>query len=255
MSAALAFHTILAVVPVLGFGFWYLHRLGVTKRWVLMTQQYVFERLSVDSSAEIINVLNNMTLNLDDMSWGWVGFSILLYTAISLVAKFGRGLDSVMGEHSELQAELRRNWIQRLKIWLRRSLGILGLPVALTISVGVSQWIKHDSWLNHLIKLKHLGPIVGIPLSWGASITSVFFVYYFIPSRRVGFKAAFKLALVVGPLLELIRLLLGLYAKMAVAGQKVYGVFAIIPMLILLIQLSWAVLLSGAVWLRTISRK
>lgn len=131
----------------------------------------------------------------------------------------------------------------------------MGLPLALTISVVISQWIKEDSWFNQVLEIKHLGSVLALPLSWATTVTSVFFVYYFIPSQRVGVRAALHVALLTGPTLELLRILVGVYARSAFAGQKIYGVFAVIPVFILWIQLSWAVLLSGAVWLKSKTNK
>lgn len=236
VSAALAFHSILAVVPVLGLGFWYLQRLGVTKRWVVLTRQYVLEHLNVSSSAVFLKHFDEITHKMEKTSWGWVGFIVLIYTSISLIGKFGRGLDSVMNEPSEL----RGDWIHLIKVWLRRACGLVSLPLALTVSVGISHWFKQ----------KNFGSALSLPLSWTTTMVSVFFVYYFIPSRRVGIRRAFRLALVIGPVLEILRQLLGWYAESAFSGQQIYGVFAVIPILILWIQLSWAVLLSGAIWLR-----
>ena len=251
VSAALAFHTLLAVVPVLGLGFWYLQRLGITKKWIVMTRQYVLDHLNVSSSAAFLKHFDEISLKVQGIGWGWGGLLVLLYTSVSLLAKFGRGLDSVMNVPSELKGD----WIQKSKIWLRRACGLMGLPLALTISVVISQWIKEDSWFNQVLEIKHLGSVLALPLSWATTVTSVFFVYYFIPSQRVGVKAALHVALLTGPTLELLRILVGVYARSAFAGQKIYGVFAVIPVFILWVQLSWAVLLSGAVWLKSKTNK
>jgi len=211
-----------------------------------MTRQYVLEHLNVSSSAAFLKHFDEITSNIQARSWGWVGFAVLLYTSVSLLAKFGRGLDSVMN----ISSEVKGDWIHKGKVWLRRACGLVSLPLALTISVVVSQWIKQDSWFNQFLEIKHWGPVLMVPLSWATTVISVFFVYYFIPTQRVGVRAAFRLALLIGPVLELLRILVGIYAKSAFAGQKIYGVFAVIPIFILWIQLSWAVLLSGAVWLK-----
>lgn len=216
-----------------------------------MTRQYVLDHLNVSSSATFLKHFDEISLKVQGIGWGWAGFLVLLYTSVSLMAKFGRGLDSVMN----VPTDLKGDWIQKGKVWLRRACGLMGLPLALTFSVVASQWIKEDSWFNQLVEIKHLGTFLALPLSWATTITSVFFVYYFIPSQRVGVKAAFKLALLIGPTLELLRICVGLYAKSAFAGQKIYGVFVVVPVFILWIQLSWAVLLSGAVLLKTKTRK
>jgi len=237
-SAALAYHTLLGVVPVLGLVFWYLKRIGLTEKWIEATRLFVLERLNVSSSAEFLKYFDKLIVQSKGQSWGWVGVLVLLYSATSLVSKFGQGLDAMLG----IPLQMERTWKTWMRVWCRRGAGILGLPIALSISLVVSQWIR-EAKLGRVL--------MAMPLAWLSTILSVFFVYYFIPSQRLKTKKCFQVALVVGPFLELLRMALGVYARYAVSVHKMYGVFAVIPLFILWIQLSWAVLLAGAFWLKS----
>jgi membrane protein len=244
-SAALAYHTLLGVIPLVGLGFWYLHRIGVTDRWLIVTRDFVLDRLNVSSSEVFLEYFNRATQKAQGQGWSWIGLLILLYTGFGLLGKFGNSLDAVLihsGEkaHSQKAASI---------VWGKRFVGMLGLPLALMISVVVSQWIREDSWLNKLIEVPHFGPLFALPIAWLTTIISVFFVYYFTPTVNVKMKTAFRVALVVGPCLEFLREALGVYSHYAVSVHKIYGIFAVVPLFILWIQLSWAILLGGAFWL------
>lgn len=231
-SAALAYHTLLGIVPLLGLVFWYLKRIGLTDQWVQALRIFVLERLNVSSSVEFLRYFDQITQQTKGQSWGWIGVVLVLYSVTSLVGKFGQGLDAVLGIKSLPEKTLKR----LLRVWFRRALGFLGLPIALSVSLFVSRiWGRGG---------------LGFPLLWLSTSLSVFFVYYFIPSRRLPVKKCLKVAIGVGPVLELLRMGLGLYSHYAVSMHKMYGVFAVIPLFILWIQLSWAVLLGGALGLK-----
>lgn len=74
-----------------------------------MTRQYVLDHLNVSSSAVFLKHFDEISLKVQGIGWGWGGFLVLLYTSVSLLAKFGRGLDSVMNVPSELKGD----WIQK----------------------------------------------------------------------------------------------------------------------------------------------
>ena len=236
-SAALAYHTLLGIVPLLGLVFWYLKRIGLTEQWIQALRVFVLERINVSSSAEFLKVFDKITLQTKGQSWGWIGLVLLSYSAMNLVAKFGQGLDAVLG----IQYQSEKTFTRWMKVWRRRVLGFLGLPVALSVSLFVSQNWGRRFW--------------EIPLLWFCTSLSVFFVYYFIPSRKFHIKKCLKVSLIVGPVLELLRMGLGFYSQYAVSVHKMYGVFAVIPLFILWIQLSWAVLLGGALGLGFLSDK
>jgi len=151
---------------------------------------------------------------------------------MNLVAKFGQGLDAVLG----IKQPPEKSYLFWLRVWRRRVVGFLGLPVALILSLFVSQRLGRGGWEVLLVCF--------------CTSLSVFFVYYFIPSRNFPINKCLKVALVVGPVLEILRLGLGFYSRYAVSVHKMYGVFAVIPLFILWIQLSWAVLLGGALGLK-----
>lgn len=245
-SAALAFHTVLSIIPILGLGFWYLKRLGISGVWFEALEKLILERLNIGASAEFTKITQSLTEGVQGESWGWLGLGVLLYTVLSVIHKFGQALDTAA--RAEVLNE-KDTWKLRL-IWARRAIGLLSLPLALVMSMVLTQWIQADSFMNQVLKLKHLGPLIGRPLAWSTTTVSVFFVYYFIPAVRIRGTNALKVALIVGPLLEFLRNGLGLYARHAVSIHKIYGVFAILPLFFLWIQLSWIVLLTGALWLR-----
>jgi len=245
-SSALAYHTLLGIVPLVGLVFWYLKKIGVADHWIGLTRTFILERLNVTSSEMFLKYFNGLTEKVEGESWGWVGLILLLYSSWSLLGKFSGSLDAVVsGENPTL-----KTLEAFTKVWSRRLVSMVCLPLALMVSLVLSHWIREDSWAHRLFEVPHLGAFIALPIAWMSIIVAVFFIYYFIPSKKIPAKRALMVALVIGPLLEILRASLGIYAHYAVSMHKIYGILSVVPLFMLWIQLSWALLLAGAIWLR-----
>ncbi|MEZ4752509.1 MAG: hypothetical protein R3B54_18320 [Bdellovibrionota bacterium] len=88
-AESLAFHTILAVIPVLGFAVWLLNRAGVTRSWAEEIKRYVWQRLSIVDNAQFDRAIDAVLVSLRDESIGIYGTIFLIYTSWNLITKFG----------------------------------------------------------------------------------------------------------------------------------------------------------------------
>jgi len=246
-SAALAFHTLLAIVPILGVVFWYLSSIQLTDQWLNSVRMWILSQLNVSSSVEFTQYFSRLTRAVHGYSWGWIGFLLLLYSAYNLIEKFGGSIDLILGTR-EVEAKKRAMQASFSSLVLigRRLVVMLALPLALAVSLSLSQWIRRDSWFHYLFEMEMVGSYFAMPLAWLSTIVSVFLVYYFVPRKAVPWREALKAALIVGPVMECVRYLFGLYNTYAVSTHKIYGVFAVIPLFVMWVQITWMVLLCGA---------
>lgn len=60
-AAALAYHSLLAIVPIVGLCFWYLTRLGVTEQWRDLSRRFILQQLNVSSSKIFLEHFNHLT--------------------------------------------------------------------------------------------------------------------------------------------------------------------------------------------------
>ncbi len=245
-AAALAFHSLLAIVPIFGILIWYLQRIGITGFWLIQTRNFLLDQLNLQSSKAFISYFEKFTGNVTGQSWGWIGLLIFIYTAFNLIEKFGESIDAVIGSANphEVEADLLNYGLKLV----RRLLILLGLPVALVISVGVSHWIREDSLLRHLFHINKVGTLFALPIGWMGQFLSLTLVYGLTPSSKIKWKSALKVAFLVAAATELLRWGLSVYGRYAVSSAKIYGVLAAIPMFILWVQLNWLLLLSGALF-------
>ena len=127
---------------------------------------------------------------------------------------------------------------------------MLVLPIALGLSLVLSQWVRQDSWLHYILDIKTVGAVFALPVAWSTSIFAAFLVYHFIPKYKIPWKQSLKAAVIVGPTSEIVRYGFGVYNGYAVSVHKIWGVLAVIPMFILWVQVAWFILLFGAFIIR-----
>ena len=245
-AAALAYHSLLAIVPVVGLFFWYLTNIGVTDKYLKLSRDYIISQIDVGADHTFVEQFDRLTATVSGSSWGWIGVVLLVYTAANLIVRFGESLDIILDSAPNLP---KMTW-SSLKLSLRRIFVMLGMPVALTLSLVVTQWIRSDSWFHLLFKARLVGPYLALSIPVSVDVFVLFLIYHFIPRKPLPARQSFKAALVVGPLFEITHFGVGVYNGYAVSVHKIYGVLAVIPMVILWVQVAWILILSGALLVR-----
>ena len=246
-AAALAYHTLLGIVPIVGLVFWYLNAIGVTDLWISLLRGFLLDQLNIDSGEPFVAHFDRLTAHVRGRSWGIIGAVLLVYTAWNLISKFGDSLDAILAASGHTTEKNIPSW----RLALRRLIVMVALPVATTMSLVMTNWIRKESWFRSVLSIKTVGPYAALPIAWTAGITASFLIYSYIPRYRVRWYRALRVAFFVAPTGELIRFLFGRFNVYAVSTQKIYGVFAVVPMFIFWVQLSWMVLLVGALFLHS----
>ena len=238
-SAALAFHTLLSLIPVIGLVFLYLREIGVSKSWVSLTRNFLLSQINVNSSNALLTYFDKLTRPIEGNSLGWIGLIVLLYTAWMLLSEFGESLDQVL-ETSPNQHHIQKRG--SLITGLRRWMAMFLLPIGISFSLAISQWIKQDSWLHYIIDIKTVGHFIALPIPWIVNILILFLVYYFVPKIRVSRQQAFKAAVIIGPIIECSKLLFAWGTQYSVIMHKIYGILVVIPLFMLWVQLLWVLI-------------
>lgn len=247
-AESLAFVTLLSIVPTVGLCFLVLNRFGVTQRWVRDLERFVISHLNVVSSETVQRFFDRVISSLTHEAWSWVGVIFLVYTAFSLVTKFGAAQDAILRVRSADQMLFN---IGFFKLTAKRAVVMVCLPFVVIVTTFATEWIRTESWLRQLFALSGVGTILALPLAWLIDIAALTLVYALVPRRPVVVSSAFRAAAIVVPSLEVTRWGIGLYNRYAVSTHKIYGVLAAVPVTILWIQLAWVILLVGTLALRT----
>ncbi len=244
LASALAFQTILAVVPLIGLSLWYLKSIGFISKWADHFKTFVFEQLNVGANNEFIAKVEKFVGGVQSNSWGWIGVGVLIYTGFNLIFALGRCFDFILETRGG--KEKSTGFWARITI-LRRSMALPMIPTLLAVSLAAVTWLKGDSIFKFLLKQKTVGPWIAMPLPWLIDFLGFMAIYYLIPRERVAVKYAARAALIVTPLYEGGKYLMQLYARNSFATEKLYGALAVIPLFMIWIQLAWMIVLLGLI--------
>lgn len=245
-ASALAYHTLLAIVPVIGLVFLYLKKIGITRKWHQRVQEFILAHLNVGASEDFMKYFSKLTSTVSGNSWGYVGLGVFIYTGYSLIMRLGNSLDFILNT-SLAAPEFKKDF---LKLTLRRLFVLIILPVALMVSLFVTSWLKNESILREIFKLETVGPWLATPLPILIDGVAFFFVYHFIPQRPLRALETLKTAFLVSIVFELARMGVGTYNKHALMTHKLYGALAVIPVFIIWVQAAWMIILTGALFIR-----
>jgi membrane protein len=207
-----------------------------------MVRQFVHKNLSVGVGPQALEIFDKLTHTASASVAGIIGIAFLSYTAINLILKFSESLDQILNT----AVEEPRFEIRYLFIFGKRLLVLTALPISLIASLVVSNWIRYESMLKTLFRIRWVGAYLALPLTWLANIVVVTLIYKWIPKRSVPWLQAFRAAAIATPIYEAGRYLVGWYNTTMISTQKLYGALAAIPILVLWIQVSWMILLCGA---------
>ena len=245
-AAALSYHTLLGLVPVLGFVFGYLNVIGITKNWRDLLKSFILSHLEVSSGDLVLDQLSKLTQTQHVRGLGTAGMLVLLWSSYNLVTKLGNALDIIF------QTTLAEPSMQPrfLKLFMRRALIIAGLPIAVVLSVALTSWLQKGSWLRPLFRLESVGPYLALPLPVLVDVLALYLIYQFVPRVPGTWRASLRAAAIVGPVLSAARFCVGLASRKAFVTLQLYGAFATVPIFILWVHFMWMMILCGAllVW-------
>lgn len=236
MASALAYTTVLSIVPFLAVAFSIAKGLGL---YDAPPVREVLLRLTADRVAVVDGILDYIQ-NTNVKTLGALGTALLLATAVSLLSTVEGALSTVW------KVDTRRGPWTRFTTYT--TLIVVG-PVLLFAAISTTASLKTSAasrWLMGL-PLAHqalatLLAVMPLLLVW-----LVFFLLYrFLPSARVRAVPALIGALAGGSLWQALQWAYLTFQFGTASYNAIYGSFAQIPLLLLWLYLSWAIVLLGA---------
>ncbi|MCT4628173.1 YihY/virulence factor BrkB family protein [Halodesulfovibrio sp.] len=234
-ATALAYTTILSIVPFLAVLFSISKGLGVqdseTFRLLLLNASAGNEK-AVDALLQYVNNTNVTTL-------GVIGVATLLFTVISLMGNIEAAFNTIWNiKHGRT---LWRKFTDFFSI-------VLVAPVLLGVAVSLSVTFQHDSMVQGILSINavnylYIQVLRGVPsvVIWFV----FFFVYIFIPNTKVKAFSAFSGALVGVILWKSVESVYVSYLLGVNNYNLIYGSFAQFPLFLIWIYISWLIVLFG----------
>lgn len=230
-AAALAFTTLLALVPLLAVSFAVLRALVPGEAMAGQIREWMLNTLLADSINDVIPFIEDILGRASNGTVGLVGFSFLLITSVSLLMSVEKSFNRVW------RVSAQRPMYARLTAFY----SVITLAPAL-IGLGfiVDGWIK-----THL---GAVGSAINVILPWLLEAFALTLMYKVLPHTRVKWRAALTGGLIAAVGLELTQWGFDVYVTSVFDGSvraRIYGGFGLIPIFCLWLYILWIIILGG----------
>lgn len=230
-AAALAFTTLLALVPLLAVSFAVLRAVVPGEALASQIREWMLNTLLADSINDVIPFIKDILGRASNGTVGLVGFSFLMITSLSLLMSVEKAFNRVW------RVSAQRPMYARLTAFY----SVITLAPAL---VGVGFII--DGWIKS--HLGAFGSTVGVVLPWLLEALALTLMYKMLPHTRVMWRAALTGGLIAAIGLELTQWGFDIYVTSVFDGSvraRIYGGFGLIPIFCLWLYILWIIILSG----------
>ncbi|WP_457808067.1 YihY family inner membrane protein [Kushneria sp. EE4] len=234
-AASLTYTTLFAVVPLTTVVYALFAAIPEFQDAGDRIQQFVFQQFVPETGETILNMLRGFTQQARGLTM--VGVAFLLVTSILMMMTVESALNRIWGVRHN-----RRGLMGFLMYWAVLTLGPILIGSGFLLSsylASISVLNSAASWLGGSDFILHFLPPI-------LSFLAFLFIYITVPNARVRFKHAAAGALLVSVSLELAKWGFSIYVTNFPSYQILYGAFAAVPLFLLWIFLSWAIILMGA---------
>lgn len=191
----------------------------------------------ISTQKEIARQLHNFVQNTQGNALGVTGVIVFLAIAIGMLSRIEETFNDIWGvAHG-------RNWLRRIVLyWTTITLG----PLLLLTAFGLMSSGHFQAAKNYFQHMPLFGNFIFGLLPLIVLWFAFTLIYLLVPNTKVKFSAAFIGGAVAGTLWHLNNAFSFLYVSGAVMKSNIYGSIGLVPVFMLSLYFSWAILLFGA---------
>lgn len=233
-ASALAYATLLSMVPLLALMFAVLKGLGVQRR----LEPLLLSRLALtpETTQRIIEFIDRTNVG----TLGALGAVALVLTVIGLLGSIEASFNDIWRVHRS-----RSVW-RKVTDYVS---AVLLVPLLLLAAVAITSSAQSRAMLDYLLQSEYAGPAVVLalrllPIAMNAVAIGV--MYSVIPNRRPHVPSVVMAALVAGTAWQAVQLA---YVALQIGVARynaIYGALSQLPVTLVWLYVSWIVLLAGA---------
>lgn len=235
-ASALAFASLLALVPVTIIFFFFFTKLQGFSEIQLRVEDFLFQNLVPTRTDVVRNYLSQYTKDVTFL--GVFGIATLFITAIFLFNTIEHTINDIW------HAKQKRPFLSKFTAFWTV---LTAAPVLALFSFYVAARLTMEN--SEIMAL----PFFSQMLAWLTRFFAYFlnwlafwFLYQFVPYTQVRFRAAFVGGVVAGTLWQLAKGGFNWYITTMTAFDKIYGPLGTIPVFLLWLYLTWLIVLLGA---------
>lgn len=236
VASSLAYTTLLSMIPLMAVSFAIFQAFGGLDRLQQTLEPFLLKHLTEGAGEVVAQQLRGFIRNAHTGVLGIGGFLALFVTSMSLLFSIDKAINRIW------RAPENRSWFQRLSMyWFFITLG----PLALAIAIGIVT--SQELPLSRILPGK-----AGLML---LSTTAFFWLFKFVPNRKVHWRPALVSSLVTSVNWSVATIAYQFYTRRLVSYDRIYGSLGAIPILLLWIYLIWVIVLSGVAATAVLQRK
>lgn len=242
-AAALTYMTLFALVPLMTVTYSMFSLFSIFDGVAVQLQDLIFSHFVPQTGDEVKKYLSNFSSQARSLTG--FGVAILVITSYLMLTNIEKTFNTIWGVK-----RARRGLSSFLLYWAVLSIGPLLLGAGLVMStylLSLKLVVSEYDQLGVSTMFFRLVPL---------AMTSMAFTLLFaaVPNCRVPIRDAFIGGVVTALCFEALKSVFA--AIVANSSIKlVYGAFAAVPLFLLWVNLMWTIILSGSVFVRTISEK
>lgn len=234
-ASALAYATLLAIVPLAALGFTILASFQAFDVMAARIQHALLEHLLPTSQQAVQDYLSEVSYNATALSaFGVIG---LLVTVTALLNTAEEAFNDIwrISRARRLLAKFTAFW------------AILTLaPVLIGASISITSYFAALPLLQDVAEGGAAIARLPFLLPWLMSSLALAFAYMLLPNTRVPFRHAIAGALISGALFELGKYGFAFYVTELANYERIYGALGTLPIFLIWLYLTWVVVLFGA---------
>lgn len=231
-AASLSFSSLLALVPLLAVLFTLMTAFGAFESTSASIEQYISETLIPTEGEKVLSFIKDALENASGI--GTLGLIFFIITSILLFFNVENNFNSVWG--TKPKKKLHQRFISYATVLVLSSILIAASFSVTTLLTPILRIIGSDD-SSFFIKF-----VIWISQQFFIAIT-LFLMIIFIPSARVRVKSAFYGALAGSIIWEIARNIFRLWSESMRQYSILYGSFAILPIFLIWLQLTWIIIL------------
>lgn len=235
-ASRLTYSTLLALVPILAVVFAIARGFGYS----IYIEEWFRDlfKAQPDATEIIIGFVNSYLINTKKGVFLGIGLLFMLGTVLMLISTIEETFNDI--------------WLVRKPRSMFRTFTdymalLFALPIGIVAISGLSIWMQ--AFNRHLIDITFIGPLMkfSIELIPYIVLSAVFVgLYVFMPNTKVKLRSALWPGIAAGVSMQLFQLIY-VNSQIWVSNYNaIYGSFAVIPLFMLWMQISWTIILVGA---------
>lgn len=241
VAGSLTFITLLSIVPLFAVALALFTAFPLFAEFRGALENFVLKALPGQISVTVLRYLNEFAMQAARLTA--VGLIVLGITALSMIITVDRVLNDIW------RVRDRRPLMQRVLIyWAILTLGPILIGASLTASSYL--WSLSTEAIMQMPKLARnlldYAPVIISGFAYAA-------LYVFVPNRTVAWRDALVGGFIAAVLAELLKASFGIFVSRG-SARSVYGAFAVLPLFLVWMHLSWYTLLFGAAITATLPR-